>query len=131
MCTFLEPLRNILPQWYDCLVTMLVWRVGQLAAQRGWSVRRLADAAGLDEKTVRNIVAGRATRVDLDTIARLSSSLEIPPGALWSTEPDPRDAWLAAAGAAGQAQPGELDEVLAGHRPEIFDSALERATRSQ
>lgn len=102
-----------------------------MAAQRGWSVRRLAEAAGLDEKTVRNIVAGRATRVDLDTIARLSSTLEVTPGALWATEPDVRDAWLAAAGAAGQAQPGELDEVLADHQPEIFDAALERATRSQ
>jgi DNA-binding Xre family transcriptional regulator len=118
-------------QWYDRPVTTIAWRVGQLAAQKGWSVRRLANAAGLDEKTVRNIVAGRATRVDLDTIARLSSTLEVTPGALWTTAPDPHDAWLAAAGAAGQAQPDELNEVLAGREPEIFDSALERATRSQ
>jgi DNA-binding Xre family transcriptional regulator len=112
-------------------MTTIAWRVGQLAEQRGWSVRRLADAAGLDEKTVRNIIAGRATRVDLDTIARLASTLEVTPGALWATEPDPRDAWLGAAGIAGQAQPGELDEVLAGGQPEIFNAALERATRSQ
>jgi DNA-binding Xre family transcriptional regulator len=112
-------------------MTTIAWRVGQLAAQRGWSVRRLAEAAGLDEKTVRNIVAGRATRVDLDTIARLSSTLEVTPGALWTSEPDPHDAWLAAAGAAGQAQLDELDEVLTAWRPEIFDSALERATRSR
>lgn len=100
-----------------------------MAAQRGWSTRRLADAAGLDEKTVRNIIAGRATRVDLDTIARLSSTLEVTPGALWTSEPDPRDAWLAAAGAAGQAQPEELVALIARDRPETFDSALERATR--
>lgn len=102
-----------------------------MAAQRGWSTRRLAEVAGLDEKTVRNIVAGRATRVDLDTIARLSSTLGVTPGALWTSKPDPADAWLATAGAAGQAQPGELDELLAGHWPDGFDSALERATRSR
>lgn len=122
---------NILLSWYDCPVTTIAWRVGQLAAQRGWSVRRLADTAGLDEKTVRNIVAGRATRVDLDTIARLSSTLEVTPGALWTTEPDPHDAWLATAGVAGQAQSDELDAILAGREPESFDSALERATRSR
>jgi DNA-binding Xre family transcriptional regulator len=110
-------------------MSTIAWRVGQLAAQRGWSTRRLADAAGLDEKTVRNIVTGRATRVDLDTIARLSSTLEVTPGALWRSEPDPRDAWLAAAGAAGQAQSDELDELIAHDPSAAFDPALERATR--
>jgi DNA-binding Xre family transcriptional regulator len=110
-------------------MSTISWRVGQLAAQKGWSTRRLAQAANLDEKTVRNIVAGRATRVDLDTIARLSSTLDVTPGALWASEPDPADAWIAAAGAAGQAQSGELEEILAGGRPDVFDTALERATR--
>jgi DNA-binding Xre family transcriptional regulator len=108
----------------------ITWRVAQLATQKGWSTRALAQSAGLDEKTVRNIVSGRATRVDLDTIARLSSTLEVTPGALWASEPDPADAWLASVGAAGQAQPGELREILAGDRPDLPDSALERATRS-
>lgn len=107
----------------------LAWRVGELADQRGFNTRRLAAAAGLDEKTVRNIVAGRATRVDLDTIARLSSTLGVTPGALWTSEPDLAEAWTATAGAAGQAQPGELDDLLAG--PAVFDSAMERATRPQ
>jgi len=49
----------------------IAWRVAELAEQRGWGARQLAKAAGLDEKTVRNILAGRATRVDLETIARL------------------------------------------------------------
>jgi DNA-binding Xre family transcriptional regulator len=111
-------------------MSTLTWRVAQLAAQRGWSTRRLAEAAGLDEKTVRNIIAGRATRVDLDTIARLSSTLDVAPGALWGRKPDHADMWRATAGAAGQAQPGELDELLAGGQWEAFDSAMERATRS-
>jgi DNA-binding Xre family transcriptional regulator len=113
-------------------MSTLTWRVAQLAAQRGWSTRRLADAAGLDEKTVRNIIAGRATRVNIDTIARLCSTLDVAPGALWDSAPDRADSWLTTAGAAGQAQPGEIDEVLAGRSQlEAFDSALERATRAR
>lgn len=111
-------------------MTALTWRVAQLASQRGWSTRRLAEAAGLDEKTVRNIVAGRATRVDLDTIARLSSTLQVAPGALWEKKPDRTATWATTAGAAGQAQPGELEQLFAGDRPETTDPALERATRS-
>jgi DNA-binding Xre family transcriptional regulator len=110
-------------------MSTLTWRVDQLAAQRGWSTRRLAKAAGLDEKTVRNIIAGRATRVDIDTIARLSSTLDVAPGALWTSDPNPADAWLAVAGAAGQARTGELEEILGGGRPDVFDAALERAAR--
>lgn len=111
-------------------MSSLAWRVGKLAEQRGFSTRRLAEAAGLDEKTVRNIIAGRATRVDLDTIARLSSTLEVAPGALWMRQPDPAEAWMVTAGAAGQAQPGELDDLLTSQEA-TFDSAMERATRSQ
>ncbi|HVR04732.1 MAG TPA: helix-turn-helix transcriptional regulator [Solirubrobacteraceae bacterium] len=111
-------------------MTTLTWRVAQLASQRGWNTRRLAEAAGLDEKTVRNIIAGRATRVDLDTIARLSSTLQVAPGALWDREPDRTTTWTTTAGAAGQARPGELEQLFAGDRPESLDPALERATRS-
>jgi DNA-binding Xre family transcriptional regulator len=99
-------------------MAMLYWRVAELASQRGWSTRSLAETAGLDEKTVRNIVAGRATRVDLDTIARLSSTLEVAPGALWGREPDRTAAWVATAGAAGRARPGELEELLVSGQPE-------------
>lgn len=109
-------------------MSSLAWRVGELAEQRGFNTRRLAKAAGLDEKTVRNIIAGRATRVDLDTVARLSSTLGVAPGALWTSRPDPTEAWMATAGAAGQAHAGELDDLLAG-RAASSDSALERATR--
>ncbi len=112
-------------------MSTLTWRVAQLASQRGWSTRRLAEAAGLDEKTVRNIVAGRATRVDLDTIARLASTLEVAPGALWGAAPDRADSWRATAGAAGPARPGELEELLrSGDREAALDPALERATRA-
>lgn len=107
----------------------ITWRVEELAAQRGWGARRLAEAAGLDQKTVRNILAGRATRVDLETIGRLSHALGVGPGSLWSVEPDAAGAWERTAGAAGEAAPDELDEILAGRWSEETDPALERALR--
>jgi DNA-binding Xre family transcriptional regulator len=111
-------------------MTQITWRVEELAAQRGWGARQLADEAGLDQKTVRNILAGRATRVDLSTIARLSRALGVGPGSLWELEADPVQAWERTAGAAGQADPGELEDVLAGNWPEAMDPALERALRA-
>jgi|SRR4249919_2695751 len=110
-------------------MTKISWRVGQLAAQRGWGAGRLAEEAGLDPKTVRNILAGRATRVDLNTIAQLSQALGVGPGSLWEVEPGAR-AWERTAGVAGDAQPGELERVIAGDWPERVDPALERALRS-
>lgn len=106
------------------------WRVEELAAQRGWSARKLAEEAGLDQKTVRNILGGRATRVDLETIARLSRALGVGPGSLWQVGPDPSQAWEQTAGSAGNARPGELEDVLAGAWSEQTDPGLERALRS-
>jgi DNA-binding Xre family transcriptional regulator len=108
----------------------ITWRVEELAAQRGWGARQLAEEAGLDQKTVRNILAGRATRVDLNTIARLSRALGVGPGSLWDFEADHARAWQRTAGAAGEADAAELDEVLAGRWPDQLDPALERALRS-
>jgi DNA-binding Xre family transcriptional regulator len=108
----------------------ITWRVGELAAQRGWGAGKLAEATGLDPKTVRNILAGRATRVDLNTIAQLSRALGVGPGSLWEVGPDSVGAWEKTAGFAGEAGPGELDEVLAGEWSEQTDPALERALRS-
>ncbi len=111
-------------------MTTIAWRVAELAERRGWGPRQLAQAAGLDVKTVRNIIAGRATRVDLKTIARLSSSLGVAPGALWTSKPDPAEAWVSTAGCAGEAQAGELAALIADHRSEHADPGLERALRS-
>jgi DNA-binding Xre family transcriptional regulator len=111
------------------VATKIAWRVEELAAQRGWGARQLAEEAGLDRKTVRNILTGRATRVDLNTIARLSQALGVGPGALWDLGPNPAAAWKQTAGAAGEAGTGELEGVIAGRWPE-HDPALERALRS-
>ena len=111
-------------------MSTIAWRVEELAAQRGWNARRLAEEAGLDQKTVRNIIAGRASRVDLATIERLSRALGVGPGSLWDLGADPAGAWERTAGAAGEARPDELDEVLAGAWSERTDPGLERALRS-
>lgn len=108
----------------------IAWRVEELATQRGWGARQLAEEAGLDQKTVRNILAGRATRVDLNTIERLSRALGVGPGSLWDLGADPARAWERTAGSAGEARSGELEEVLAGSWSEQTDSGLERALRS-
>ncbi len=108
----------------------ITWRVDELATQRGLNARQLAEAAGLDQKTVRNILAGRASRVDLETIAQLARVLKVGPGALWRVEPEPVEAWQKTAGSGGRARADELNEVVAGKWPQYSDSALERATRS-
>lgn len=107
------------------------WRVSELAARKGWGARQLAEQAGVDEKTARNILAGRATRVDLETIARLSAALGVLPGPLWRQETDAvgPQVWDETAGSAGIARPGELDAVLGGTWHETTDPGLERATR--
>lgn len=108
----------------------ITWRVEELATQRGWEARRLAEESGLDQKTVRNIIAGRATRVDLNTIARLSRALGVGPGSLWDLGSDSAGAWERTAGAAGEGRRDELDEVLAGAWSDQTDPALERVLRS-
>ena len=121
---------DILPFRYNVPVAKIAWRVGQLATQRGWGAKQLAEEADLDQKTVRNILAGRATRVDLNTIAQLSRALGVGPGSLWDVGPEASGAWERTAGAAGEAQPAELEQVLADEWPEPVDSALERALRT-
>jgi len=111
-------------------MSQITWRVEELAAQHGWGARQLAEETGLDQKTVRNILAGRATRVDLNTIARLSRALGVGPGSLWDMDPDSTGAWERTAGAGGEARAGELDDVLANTWPEQIDPGMERALRS-
>ena len=108
------------------------WRVDELVERKGWSARQLAERAGLDVKTVRAIVTGRATRVDLETIGRLADALGVAPGDLWrqSTPLRLANRWDAVAGSGGRATKGEMDWVLGRTRDEFPESGLERATRS-
>jgi DNA-binding Xre family transcriptional regulator len=109
----------------------LEWRVGELAARRGWGAAQLARSTGLDVKTARNLITGRPTRVDLETIARLANALEVIPGPLWrsSTDGAVEHAWRVTAGAVGRSDRAELDDVLSGDWDGSPDPALERATR--
>ena len=108
----------------------LGWRVDELAERRGWNAQRLAEKAGLDVKTVRNIVNGRATRVDLETIRRLVDALGVEPGALWRrTSRSSRDRWASTAGAAGTGRRDEIARILRGDWTEPLDPVLERASR--
>jgi DNA-binding Xre family transcriptional regulator len=106
------------------------WRVNELAERKGWNARRLAEKAGVDIKTARNILTGQATRVDLETIGRLADALGVAPGQLWRRDQDSRrDRWAATAGAAGIASKEEINRVLGGYWDVDTDPGLERATR--
>ena len=107
------------------------WRVDELAERKGWNARRLAEKAGVDIKTARNILTGHATRVDLETIGRLADALGVEPGSLWrrSSGPSNEDRWAALAGVAGKATKAEMDSILRGDSDETTDSGMERAER--
>ena len=109
----------------------VTWRVDELAERRGWNARHLAERAGVDIKTARNILTGRATRVDLETIGRLADALGVEPGQLWHRRTALRgDRWAALAGVAGEATREEIDTLLRGDdRGEAFEPGLERAMR--
>jgi len=105
------------------------WRVDELAERKGWNARQLAAKARVDVKTARNIITGRATRVDLETIGRLADALGVEPGGLWrQSRPSRAERWATVAGAAGEATKEEMDWVL-GKADELPNSGLERATR--
>ena len=105
------------------------WRVDELVARRGWTAHVLAERAGVDVKTARNIVKGRATRVDLDTISRIAEALGVAPGALWRRGENRQASrrWEMTAGATGRSTAEELTELLAGREDDTTTPALERA----
>ncbi len=106
------------------------WRVDEIAERKGWNARELAAKARVDIKTARNIITGKATRVDLETIGRLADALGVEPGALWRKSGQSRaERWARAAGVAGKATNEEMDWVLGKAADEFPDSGLERATR--
>ncbi len=107
------------------------WRVDELIARKGWTSRQLAERAGVDVKTARNIVKGLATRVDLETISRVADALGVAPGALWQRTGTPRSSgrWRGTAGSSGQANSKELNALLTGLDDESTDPGVERATR--
>jgi predicted nucleic acid-binding protein len=55
----------------------IAWRVGELVRARHRNACQPAERAGIDVKAARNIITGRATRVDLETIGRLADALDV------------------------------------------------------
>ncbi len=102
------------------------WRVDELADAKGLNARTLAARAGLAEKTVRNILKRRASRVDLATIDGLCKALDVAPGDLWS-ETDAGDPWGDTKGTAGTLTADEVEAILAGAKGPDVDPALSRA----
>lgn len=59
------------------------WQLQQIAEARGFNMHSLAIEAKLSYNTVRPIWLNTARRADLDTLARLVSTLKVEPGELF------------------------------------------------
>ena len=57
-------------------------RVGAIAKQQGFTIKSLAERAGVAYNTAHSVCTGRATRIDLDTLDRLCGALDVSPGEL-------------------------------------------------
>jgi transcriptional regulator with XRE-family HTH domain len=60
----------------------VTFRVRELREARGWSQRDLAERAGVRQATVHQLEAGKTSRVDLDTLARLANAFGVDAGYL-------------------------------------------------
>lgn len=54
-------------------------RIGELAKQQGFTIKALAERAGVAYNTAHALCTGRATRIDLDTIDRICTALRVEP----------------------------------------------------
>jgi DNA-binding Xre family transcriptional regulator len=58
-------------------------RVGEVARQQGLTIKALAARAGIAYNTAHSLATGRATRIDLDTLDRIATALDVEPGSLF------------------------------------------------
>lgn len=54
-------------------------RIGELAKQQGLTIKALAARAGVAYNTAHALCTGRATRIDLDTLDRICTALQVEP----------------------------------------------------
>ncbi len=54
-------------------------RIGELAKQQGLTIKALAARAGVAYNTAHTLCTGRATRIDLDTLDRICTALQVEP----------------------------------------------------
>jgi putative transcriptional regulator len=68
-------------------------RIGELARQRGLTIKALAERAGVAYNTAHALYTGRALRIDLDTLDRICAALGSEPGDVFvrHAAPDPTD----------------------------------------
>ena len=57
-------------------------RLAELRKAKGWSIDRLAEAAGVNRSTVMRLESERTKRVDFDVLDKLATALECDPGYL-------------------------------------------------
>ena len=55
-------------------------RIGDIARQQGLTIKALALRAGVAYNTAHALCTGRATRIDLDTLDRICTALQVEPG---------------------------------------------------
>ena len=58
-------------------------RIGEVAQAQGLTIKALAERAGVAYNTAHALYTARATRVDLDTLDRISAALKVEPGELF------------------------------------------------
>ena len=58
-------------------------RIGELAKQQGMTIKALAERAGVAYNTAHTLYTSRATRIDLDTLDRISAALHVEPGEIF------------------------------------------------
>ncbi|MDP9312108.1 MAG: helix-turn-helix transcriptional regulator [Chloroflexota bacterium] len=54
-------------------------RIGELAKQQGFTIKAVAERAGVAYNTAHALCTGRATRIDLDTLDRICTALKVEP----------------------------------------------------
>lgn len=62
-------------------------RIGELVKEQGLTIKALAERAGVAYNTAHALATGRASRIDLDTLDRISTALQVAPGELFIRHP--------------------------------------------
>ncbi|WP_110513753.1 helix-turn-helix domain-containing protein [Herpetosiphon llansteffanensis] len=63
---------------------MIRWRLREIAEPERWNIKKLSEKTGLAYKSVYAIWKDTARRVDLDTLDKLASILNVQPGDLFA-----------------------------------------------
>lgn len=62
-------------------------RIGEVVKDQGLTIKALAERAGVAYNTAHALATGRASRIDLDTLDRISTALQVAPGELFIQHP--------------------------------------------